>query len=412
MIAFEHPRQLFSFEYPEGWNLSYREDTGSVILLHGASKEASGLTLQPLLDADARSPVEALLESARRCGVTVDPGNVRTGQRGEVSLAHAEGESRRMLVIRSRFRFWVFQRGPLSLLAVQLGPGTGSEAVRRAVDEVLESLTFPEILPPSPEEFRDRVIEVLTREYTHVRAAAVDPWVIELRDAEDEVVGKLGLENLYRRCLLSAESAGAIIREHLDQTLSPMVQQQTYSRFEAVRDRLLPMLKPEDWVQDASAQLELARVPFATGLFICFAVDEPGHVAYVSESMVEEWGVPLEQIQGAAQDNLARKSEAIELAMLPGKDDRPAAIVVNVGDAYDATRIILPDLRELFSEHLGDEYLAGVPNRDFLIVFSQRDPEIAGNIIRQVKADYQRMNHPVSPTIYRVRVDTVEPTDL
>ena len=43
---------------------------------------------------------------------------------------------------------------------------------------------------------------------------------------------------------------------------------------------------------------------------------------------------------------------------------------------------------------------------------AHRDEEIAGNIIRQVKADYQRMNHPISPAIYRVRADSVEATDL
>ena len=54
----------------------------------------------------------------------------------------------------------------------------------------------------------------------------------------------------------------------------------------------------------------------------------------------------------------------------------------------------------------------GVPNRDFLIAFTPRAEATAAALIRQVRADYHRMDHPLSPTIYRVLPDRLESTDL
>ena len=68
------------------------------------------------------------------------------------------------------------------------------------------------------------------------------------------------------------------------------------------------------------------------------------------------------------------------MAVLPGEDGRPFALVLNSGDGYDATRLVLPQVRDAFAAELGEEYLVGIPNRDFLIAFSQRDPGMAAGI--------------------------------
>jgi uncharacterized protein YtpQ (UPF0354 family) len=97
---------------------------------------------------------------------------------------------------------------------------------------------------------------------------------------------------------------------------------------------------------------------------------------------------------------------------MPGEDEQPLALIVNSRDGYDASRLLLPAVRDSFATELGDHYLVGIPNRDFLIAFTDRDPEKAAGIIRQVKHDYQRMHHPITPVIYRIAPDRIEPTEL
>lgn len=411
MAVWEHPLQLFSLEHPEEWEPDYQAETGGVLFTLGAGLGMSALSINPLAVAgSAFSPQDQLFQAAERVGVTLDPGSVSVQE--ETDLGRAYGEGIRKEPFETPFRFWVIRHHGLVLFATHLGPGAGTAEDRGTVSNVLEGLTFPEILPPTPEEFRGRVLDILTREYPAVRGVPSGEWGVELRDEQGKVLSSLGLENLYRACLLNAEVAGALIREHLDEVLNSPDGEGPKDAFEAVAPRLLPMLKAEGWVQEVSKQLQLASVEFAEGLVLCFALDEPKRLAYVTQDMLDQWDIPLERLEQVAQDNLARRSRDLQLTVLNSEDDRIFALIINTQDGYDAARLVLPSIRESLAEHLGDEFLVGLPNRDFLIAFAQFDPELKARIVRQVKHDFQRMHHPLSQTIYRVRMDSVEPTDL
>ncbi len=412
MARWEHPLQLFALEHPDDWEPQYQAETGGVLFTLGGGAEMSALSLNPVALTRAQFvPRDHLLLAADRVGVTLDPDTIRA-EAGDTPIC-AYGEGVRKEPFETPFRFWVIRHDGLALFATHLGPGAGLKAPRRSVDESLEGIDFPEILPPTPEEFRDRVLEILAREYPQVIGTPSGEWGVDLRSVEGAVLSSLGLENLYRVCLLSSEVTGALIREHLDQVLTlPEGGAPQSQPLDDVAERLLPMLKSDQWVQEVGQQLELARVDFAPGLVLCFAVDEPKRLAYVTQEMLAEWDMPMERLQQIAQDNLARKSIDLPLTVLDGEDDRPLAVIINTQDGYDAARLAIPSIRENLAEQLGDEYLVGLPNRDFLIAFTNRDPEMQTRIIRQVRHDYQRMHHPLSETIYRVRFDSVEPTEL
>ncbi len=412
MQRFEHPLQLFSLEHPEDWESRYQEETGGLILVHPGLHDAVALSVTPIAVTGAESPlVDQLLEVARRVGAEIPAESVLALEDGATRVAYGEGQRAEAVDTGSVLRFWVIRHGHLSLHVAQIGPGVVLPGQREAADAILASLQFPEVLPPSPEIFRRRVLEVLDREYPQVRARPEGEWLIRLTDPHGRPVGTLGLENLYRTCLLNAESAGALIREHLDQALDSGTNAEVGEYAEAA-GRLMPALKSEEWVRTVEGGEGVIRVPFAPGLLLCFALDEPAYLAYVTEEMLQRWGVPLERVQEVALDNLARKSDALQMVLLQDQQDRPCALIVNMRDGYDATRLALPGVREAFAEELGDSYLVGVPNRDFLVAFSDREPEIAAGIIRQVRHDHARMDHPITATIYRVSPDRIEPSDL
>jgi uncharacterized protein YtpQ (UPF0354 family) len=408
MPIFEHPLQLYAVTYPDGWESRYEEETGGVIFVNSRAEDACALSLSSLgTTGPTGGALEDLRQAAGRVGVELLEDSLRVSTAGENERAYGEGDRAGAEAIGTRFRFWVIRHGVLKLFVTQLGPGAVVDATRAAADESVNSIIFPEVMPPTIGEFRDRVMGVVAREYPQVTASPGSQWSLELKDGAGETIGTVGLENLYRDCLLQPESAGAIIREYLDQLLQSLAEVGEYTDMESVRERLLPMLKSQEWIDNLPG---IASAEFAPGLLMCFAIDSPTRVAYVTEEMLGKWDLPLERVQGIAQDNLARKKT--EMMLLPGQDERAVAVVITTQDGYDATRLVLPTVRDAFSEELGDEYLVGIPNRDFLIAFSERDAETAAGIIRQVKHDFQRMNHPISGTIYRARPDSIEPTDL
>jgi uncharacterized protein YtpQ (UPF0354 family) len=349
-------------------------------------------------------------------GVALSEADVQQEEWNGLRVAYGAGVRPEEQGAGALYRFWVARHGSLALYAAQLGPGLANPEARAAGDRILRSLTFPEVMPPTPEEFRQRVLEILANEYPQYRTTARGEWGIDVADTTGAPVGIIGLENLFRTCLVNAEAAGALIRGYLDQVLASFSGARPgtreYDDYAAVRERLMPQLKSEAWVNETAGGAELIRVEFAPGLLMCFAIDSPTRMAYVTRDMLAKWDVPLERVQGVAQDNLAAKSQNTEATLLNGEDGRPYAAIINTQDGYDATRLALPSVRENFAAELGDEYLVGLPNRDFLVAFSARNLELAAGIIRQIRHDYHQMNHPITETIYRVSADFIEPADL
>lgn len=418
MALFQHPLQLFSLHHPDDWETRYQEENGGLTLVRPTEEGTSALCVTPMAAMTLNLPgpqglAREVLQAAERLSVTLPSTEVAIEERDDVWIGSAEGAGAEGGPLGGMvIRLWVVRRGPVALYLTQLGPGTKQPAMREAADRVVASISFPDVAPPSAAEFEARVLEVLQNEYPQFDSSAAEGGGLRLENVDTGVATNITLENLYRTCLLHSESAGVIIREYLNQLLDSLSGGESYDSYDAVRGRLLPMLKTEEWVVEVSAQSELVSTEFAPGLRMCFTIDEPTRVAYVTAEMLARWDIPLERLQEVAQDNLAARSPNLSMAALPGPDGKHCALVVNTRDGYDTARLVLPGLREVFARELGSEYLVGMPNRDFLIAFATSEPEMMTSILRQIKQDFHKMSHPLTQTIYRVRNDIVEPTDL
>ena len=410
MPQFEHPFQLFSFDYPDGWEARYQEESGGLILVHPGTVDAGALSITPVAVTGAPEPIAPLVvENAQRIGSQVAESDVIVTTNGDTVIAYAEGAGATSIP-GACLRLWVVRRESLRLNIVHLGPGAALTEQRAQADAAVASLRFPEVLPPTPIEFRTRVIDILAQEYPDLRAETEGEWRLHVRGEKGDPRCSLGLENLYRACLVQSESAGALIRDHLQRLLTNTPRGDAWATFESVRRLIVPVLKPAGWAADLAAESRLPSVEFAPGLIVCFAIDEPQQMVFVQQRQLARWDVPLERVQGAALDNLAERSRDLKLSVLAADPESgdPSAVVLNSNDGYDAARFLLPDLREALAAQLGDEYLVGVPNRDFLIAFSLRRAEQALQIARQVGHDYRRMNYPLTANIYRVHGDRIE----
>jgi uncharacterized protein YtpQ (UPF0354 family) len=70
-------------------------------------------------------------------------------------------------------------------------------------------------------------------------------------------------------------------------------------------------------------------------------------------------------------------------------------VVCDTHDGYAAIRILLPDLMARWAGRIPGRMLIGIPNRDFLIAFSDRDPGHVAAIAGQVRRDAAERDHPL-----------------
>jgi hypothetical protein len=412
MPRFEHPFQLFTIDYPENWEPMYQEETGGLILVNpGDESNAGALSLTPIAVNGELPPAMLALEvNAKQIGSDLDRATLRDSKRDGFEVAQGEGTGTASIP-GSKLRFWVIRQPKVALNVVQLGPAASDTVQRAHADLALESLSFPEIMPPTPAEFQARVLEILAREHPELTAEADGEWGIKLALANGDPHYTLGLENLYRSCLLNAESIGALIREHLEKLLADTPTVEDFPHFADARPHLMPMLKPSDWSIE-TRDIQLPQIQFAPGLVLFFVIDQPDQVVFVNAEHLKRWDVPQERLEEVAFDNLAERSKGLQLALMQDDEGNTAGVVLSTNDGYDAARFALVDLRDRLAGLLGDEFYVGVPNRDFLIAFSRRDVETAVTISRQVRTDYQRMNYPLSPETFLVRPDRIEVADL
>ncbi len=141
---------------------------------------------------------------------------------------------------------------------------------------------------------------------------------------------------------------------------------------------LLPMLQSQQWAaetQKADTPLPVQR-PFVTGLTITYVLDMPQYRVYVNQDMMSRFTAQAEvspdDIHEAALENLRQRTSSSHYQM-HGLGDKTLA-VCETDDGFAATRILLPELMTAWAERIPGRMLIGIPNRDFLIASSDRDP--------------------------------------
>ena len=71
---------------------------------------------------------------------------------------------------------------------------------------------------------------------------------------------------------------------------------------ESVRERIMPMLYPEEVWQERFANF--VGQPWIGGLAVLYVVDESHAYWYVRQQLLEQWGIGLEELHSIALTNL------------------------------------------------------------------------------------------------------------
>ncbi len=145
--------------------------------------------------------------------------------------------------------------------------------------------------------------------------------------------------------------------------------------------------------------------PFLDEVLISVVVDAEHGYAYVRSEDVERWQVSLIDLYEAACANLTEASQNLGVSYYQGP---PSIIALDTNDGYAAARILLPSLRQFVSERLGSPFCAGIPNRDFLIMWSANtDAAFQSRMKSQLAEDASSRSHPLSDRILKVTEETI-----
>lgn len=172
-----------------------------------------------------------------------------------------------------------------------------------------------------------------------------------------------------------------------------------------VLPKLRPKLMPADYLRELPS---LVHRPFSEELRLAYGVDEGNRDRYVAASHLEGWGATSDTLHERAISNLEAMSQDVVLQKKTPRSGRGAYVTVNVGDAYDATRIVLPGFRTRLLATLGPKARVGIPNRDFLVAWSQ-DFGSETRFIERVEEDAHVQAYPLTKQIFVIEESGLRP---
>lgn len=185
----------------------------------------------------------------------------------------------------------------------------------------------------------------------------------------------------------------------------PNREEQTY---EELSERIYPMLKPISMlaaVRERGLPMLIYR-DFLAELIITYVVDEPRSVTFINEVHLERWSISVQDLHEQALANLRRRTaEQVDYITTNEGDQR--LFIFNSQDGYDATRLLLPDMLAEWARQLPGRIVIGIPNRDFLIAFSDANDEILRNVAQQIQLDSVNRQYSLTDQLFTLEAGQV-----
>jgi uncharacterized protein YtpQ (UPF0354 family) len=165
--------------------------------------------------------------------------------------------------------------------------------------------------------------------------------------------------------------------------------------------RIYPILKPIEMLAEVRERKlpMLAYREFLADLMIAYVIDEERSFAYINEDHLERWRVSIVDLHQQAIENLRRRTDDRVTYTTVGEGEQ-RLFIFNSGDGYDATRVLLADVLADWAREVPGRLVIGIPNRDFLIAFSDANSEVLRGVAAQVQSDAAQREYGLTEQLF------------
>jgi hypothetical protein len=403
------PSHWFRVWHPPGWTAS--ETGGEVRLI--APEEGGVLRVVGrwrsdwnTVDFDTIADVDSLFPHSRRVRHLrpLDIPYPSLSVEGESNdAAHQSWWRRWLQPPRWRpWKLWTARYKSVCVVATFQTAGRRDPELETLAAMIMNSLEFADEPADPPHIFADRVVRIARARFPALECRRSDEFRVQLGESN------INLFNFYRSYVQDPDRFEEIILP----ALTTVAQVQAWGSstaepsLEAVRDRILPMLYPEDvWRRSFPS---FVGTSWIGDLIVLYVVDEEHAYWYIRDDMLKRWGLSSEDLHRLALGNLDRyfERQAMEYVMA-GEEGGPRLLVPKRPDAYNSSRILSRRFCTVLRGELGSELAVGLPSRDFLIAVSMGADEALDQIRRKVEDDFSRMDHPLSARLLLISADGV-----
>lgn len=254
-------------------------------------------------------------------------------------------------------------------------------------------------LPREFEAFAEQLARAMRRMLSHCKPEITGPLELTL-DGEP-----IDLTDFYRSVHHEpADDVQAMIEQFITRLLNARQLRQLKLPFETVSQKIFPQIHPLSFFRDRRADLYACQ-PFVNDTLVLYMIDFDGACVPVSTEQLVRWGIDVDDLDELARQNLSAHRPRLRLAL--HESDRGTAAVINTGDGYDASRLLLEQLHLKLAPELGVTFLVAIPARDAFIAFPTEPNDFVDQLKRRAAIDYRKLPHPITDDLFLVTRDGV-----
>jgi len=210
----------------------------------------------------------------------------------------------------------------------------------------------------------------------------------------------VGLEDAFARYRTDPQQQDEIVGGVVEDARARLENGLSQTALADVRAEVMPLLKGRFELRTYG--FEPAQTRFPGGLAVVYAVDGEDAFTLVRPEDVERWGTTVAELHERALDNLlARTNEEEPLLCEPSGGQELCGWAS--GDGYDATRMVVPELRDQIVRELGGPAAYAAPMENVYIALALEVLE-SGNteeLLRlKLERDFQTSDDPLSPEVF------------
>lgn len=393
---FRHPAGIYRLDYPAHWDQIEKDEARSCGFgPHERDDVGLWISLMPVsadterLADDLPKILEQALPRMEGCNVRHDPTLRHYAVKADVTK---EGEGG---------HYWLVAGGDVVLFASTQLPEAERDEWNPTFDRVMQTLEITRDEELALRKLTNEVL-VMLRERHPDQDFQLDEKGIRGRNRV------VFMSNLHREVRgASPERRGEIIEHFVSSLAQSMDSSLGEETWEDAQTRLLPVLKPRSYLAADPANRYSLVTEWLTDVVICYVLQSKNFFRFVTTYDADRWEQSHEQLHDLAIANLARLSWP---SRLEGSRERDGGrvIIVSTGDSLASSRLLHPDLHRIFSGPLGSPFRAGIPDRDTLVLYSDRR-KLRLRIEKQLKKDHRSSSYPITPRSFLVTADGIAP---
>jgi uncharacterized protein YtpQ (UPF0354 family) len=390
---FAHPGGVYRLEFPAYWDQLQKDEARSCGFgPHDRDDVGLWISIMPV-SVDSTRLAEELPKILNEVLPKMEGGNVRRDTTlhhyGVKADVHKEGEGG---------HYWLIAGGDVLLFASSQLPIAEREVWNPTFDRLMATLEITRDEELALRQLTNEVLDLL-RDLQPEQDFKPDEKGIR---GQNRVVF---LGNLYREVRAAPKRRKQIIQhfvQSLSQSMDLPLGEESWTD---AQTRLLPVLKPRSYINSDSASRHSLVNEWLADVVVCYVLRSDDILRFVTTADAERWETDAEAVHQVAVANLCRLSwpTRLEGARQP---DGGRVIVIATGDGLASSRLLHPDLHRLFSGPLGSPFRAGIPDRDTLVVYSDRR-RIRKRTERQLEKDHHTSGYPITPLPFLVTRDGI-----